>query len=161
MIELEEGMEEVRVPRGMLVAAAVLITLAASFAFTARSTGTGATRIAAPGVATTALSRELRFADGADGSIVISDAATGAVVETVPPGTNTFVRGALRGLAFDRRRAGVGREPPFRLALWRDGRLTLTDPTTGVTLDLDAYGPDNRAAFANLLPDRRTAISVN
>lgn len=161
MIELEEGMETLHVPRGILLAAAALILLASSLAFTARRTGTGAVLIAAPAAETTAQSRELRFADRADGAIVVTDAATGATVEVVAPGTNTFIRGALRGLAFDRRRAGIGSEPPFRLTLWRDGRLTLTDPTTAVTLDLDAYGPDNRVAFASLLHKDVTKVSVN
>lgn len=161
MIEMEEGMETVHVPRGMLLAAAALILLASSLAITARRTGTGAVLIAAPAVETTAQSRELRFADRPDGGIVITDATTGATVQVVAPGTNTFIRGALRGLAFDRRRAGIGPEPPFRLSLWRNGRLTLTDPNTAVTLDLDAYGPDNRVAFAKLLQTDTIVVSVN
>ncbi|HEX8275908.1 MAG TPA: photosynthetic complex assembly protein PuhC [Longimicrobiaceae bacterium] len=152
MIEFEEEPQAMRVPRPMLLAAAALIALAVALALTARVSDAGATRIAAPAAAQTRAARDLRFADRADGGIVVTDAATGAVAGVVEPGSNTFVRGAMRGLAFERRKRGVGPEAPVRLARWRDGRLTLEDPATGVVLDLAAYGPDNREAFARLLP---------
>jgi putative photosynthetic complex assembly protein len=82
-------------------------------------------------------------------------------VHVVEPGVNSFIRGAVRGLAFGRQRRGVGAEMPFRLSRWPDGRLTLGDPATGSVLDLDAYGGDNRRAFASLLPKVRRGISVN
>ena len=39
----------------------------------------------------------------------------------------------------------------FELAVGADGRLTLRDPATGLTLDLLAFGPTNAGAFARLL----------
>jgi putative photosynthetic complex assembly protein len=41
---------------------------------------------------------------------------------------------------------------PFRLALHADGRLTLEDPATSRTIELQAFGPANSGAFARLLP---------
>jgi putative photosynthetic complex assembly protein len=43
-------------------------------------------------------------------------------------------------------------EPPFNLTLWKNGTLSLTDKTTGRAIELGSFGPDNRAAFAALLP---------
>jgi putative photosynthetic complex assembly protein len=75
----------------------------------------------------------------------------GRVVDVLPPGTNGFVRGVLRGLARERRRQEIGQQPPFRLTLWDDGRLSLEDETTGRRIELEAFGPTNLAAFARLL----------
>jgi len=34
---------------------------------------------------------------------------------------------------------------------WRNGRLTLDDPETGYHIELNAFGPDNVAAYRTLL----------
>lgn len=94
--------------------------------------------------------RELRFVDRPDGGIAVLDAA-GAAVDVAEPGTNGFLRGALRGLARERKRRDVGPEAPFRLTAWADGRLTLDDMATGGRLELEAFGPTNAAVFARLL----------
>ena len=151
-IHFDEKPEALRVPRGMLLAAAALIVMAGGMAATARATGTGSVRIATAEPARALAVRELRFADRADGGIVVTDAATGAVVHQVEPNTNTFIRGAMRGLAYRRRAGGVGADAPFRLSRWPGGRLTLEDPATGALLDLAAFGPSNADAFAILLP---------
>jgi hypothetical protein len=49
----------------------------------------------------------------------------------VEPGTQGFLRGALRALVRERRQHGLGDEQPFRLLAHPDGRLTLEDPATG------------------------------
>lgn len=99
------------------------------------------------------VSRDLRFLDEADGSVRIVDAATGQIAGIVPAGSKTgFIRGVMRGLARDRHMRGLGDGPPFRLTLWRDGELSLTDPATARAIELTAFGSTNRAAFAALLP---------
>lgn len=97
--------------------------------------------------------RELRFADRADGAVLITEAdsgATVAVVETETEGGG-FIRGVLRGLARERRMYGVGSSPPFTLTLWQDGSISLVDSATGRNVELGAFGPDNRATFVALL----------
>jgi putative photosynthetic complex assembly protein len=96
-------------------------------------------------------SRPLRFEDMRDGSIRVTDARTGQIAASVEPGTNGFIRGTLRGLARERKRQGIGIEPPFMLTRWADGRLSLEDPTTSRVIALDAFGPTNGEAFAQLL----------
>ena len=111
-------------------------------------------RISGPSVVETTGSvvtqRDLRFADGADGSVIITDAQDGSPVEVLT-GENGFIRGTLRGLARPRRSEGIGSEDAFRLAAWSDGRLTLDDPATGRHLELEAFGSLNTEVFAKML----------
>ena len=158
-IHIEDDGPPPRVPRAMLLAAAAMIVLVAGMALAARVTGAGSVRIATG--AHPAAQRELRFADRADGAVVVTDARTGGTVHVLEPGDNSFVRGAMRGLAFVRRRDGIGPEHPFRLSRWPGERLTLEDPATGTVLDLAAYGTSNQAAFSELLPKVRREITVN
>jgi putative photosynthetic complex assembly protein len=134
-------------PKAPLVGAAALVVVALLAVALVRITGVGVIRVPdAPAVET----REFRFADQADGSISVQDARTREVVDTVAPGTNGFLRSTLRGLARERKRQGIGPEPPFRLIGRADGRLTLEDPATGRRVDLESFGPSNAAVFAQL-----------
>lgn len=98
--------------------------------------------------------RNLRFQDMKDGGITVFDAANQQVVERVPPGTNGFLRGTLRGLARERKREGIGQEIAFRLTGRSDGRLLLEDPSTKRLIDLGSFGPTNAAVFARLLLEK-------
>ena len=98
--------------------------------------------------------RDLRFIDRPDGSVFIQDADTLGAASVIAAGSKTgFIRGVTRGLARDRRMRSIGAAPPFRLTLWQDGELSLTDSATGRTIELGAFGETNRAAFAALLPN--------
>jgi len=96
-------------------------------------------------------SRDLHFADRADGAVVVSDAVTGRQVEIVEPGADGFVRGAMRGLVRQRRIAEIGPDLPFRLSTWSNGRITLQDTANGNTMELHAFGRTNVEAFLRLL----------
>lgn len=100
--------------------------------------------------------RDLRFEDRPDGAVAIVDARNGAVVALLPPGEGGFVRGALRGLARERRmhEAG-GADVPFRVSVWEDGRLTLEDTATGRLVDLGAFGQTQVQTFARLVTTGR------
>ncbi len=141
-------------PRAALIGAAALVGVAIASALVARLGDIGGTRLA---LTTPVEVRELRFADRDDGAVVVIDGPTGVVTDAFAPGTNGFVRGALRGLARERKRQDIGAEPPFRLTRWADGRVTLDDPTTGRVVDLVAFGPTNAAAFTRLLTAQREA----
>ncbi len=119
--------------------------------------GVGAVRLAGVSAqqqadARTVASRLLRFEDGRDGSIAVRDADSGALLSTIAPGTNGFLRSAMRGLVRERKRQGLGPEQPFELLGRADGRLTLVDPGTGRRIDLEAFGPSNAEVFVRLLP---------
>lgn len=103
-----------------------------------------------PDAATLAV-RQLRFEDRDDGGIEVRDARSGALLDTVAPGTNGFLRSTMRGLVRERKRQGLGPETPFELLGRSDGRLTLVDPGTGRRVDLESFGPNNSAVFARLM----------
>ena len=140
-------------PRGALFGPAAIMTLAIVAAGTARLTGIGTSHVPAGAPVE---SRDLRFADRADGAVVITEAGTGRVVDVASPGTNGFLRSTLRGLARDRKQREIGAEAPFRLTRWADGRLSLQDEATGRSIDLGAFGPTNAAVFAHLMTGSAT-----
>lgn len=96
--------------------------------------------------------RTLRFLDTADGGVDIVEASNGALVKRIAPGGETgFIRGVMRGMARDRHMRGLDASAGFALTLWRNGQLSLEDTATGRTLELGAFGADNRRQFAELL----------
>ncbi len=139
---------DIPIPRGVLVAAAIMVvvtTLAAAFV---RLTGIGFAHYPdAPAVA----QRDLRFVDESDGTISVLVSPGGERIASIGAGQENFLRGTMRGLARARRAVDIGPEPPFRLIGRADGRLTLEDPSTGRRVDLESFGPDNAVVFARLL----------
>jgi len=111
-------------------------------------------------------------------SLIINDAQNGDILLTVTntssssqtennnqiltfSGEQGFLRGTLRALARERRMRNLTSEAPFELALHQDGRLTITDTLTGKGIDLEAFGPDNVAVFANILTQSVGKPSLN
>jgi putative photosynthetic complex assembly protein len=143
-----DPIHEQTIPRGALLGAGALLVAAVVATAVARYTGVGTTHLPA---AAPVAAAELRFLDGADGSVVVLSYPEGVEVAVLPPGQHGFARGVLRGLARDRRLAHLDSGPPFRLVRWSDGRLSLEDPATRRAVALEAFGPDNARVFAGLL----------
>ena len=101
--------------------------------------------------------RDLRFVDLGAGEVAVQDWPGGRRVATLAPGSENFIRGVLRGLARERRSIGIGDTEPFRITRFADGRLTLEDRATGRILFLNAFGPTNVGAFAQLLDGENSA----
>ena len=99
----------------------------------------------------TVATRALRVDAAENGRVVLTDAESGAPVAVVPAGGESFVRGILHGSAISRRLFGVDPLLPYRLTALSDGRLTLTDEFTHITIDLVSFGPTNARSFALLL----------
>jgi putative photosynthetic complex assembly protein len=137
------------VPRAALLAVGALLLLVLLGTAGVRLSGSG---IRAPDAAPVA-QRSLRFEDRPDGSVAVLDARSSQQIESVQ-GEAGFLRGALRALARERRKQGLGAEPAFELVARADGRLTLADPATGERIDLESFGPTNAAVFARLLNPR-------
>lgn len=138
---------DIRTPLPLLVAAGCMIASVVVFTAVSKQTGFGAVR-AAPATSEDVL--RLRFADEADGGVGVYDPATGEQLFVYAPDRDGFVRTALRAMAFDRRKAGVDAMPPFELGRAASGRLTLSDPSTGQWISLDAFGAGNARSFAAL-----------
>ncbi|NJM36186.1 MAG: hypothetical protein HC850_17490 [Rhodomicrobium sp.] len=86
---------------------------------------------------------------------------TGSIAVFAEPGgdgrygrarSNGFLRGTLRALVRERRQNEAHMSAPFRLVRRADGSLTLDDPVTGRSINLNAFGPANSGAFASLMP---------
>jgi putative photosynthetic complex assembly protein len=137
-----------RIPRAALVGAGALVVGSLLVVGVARLTGY---RPAQPDVSAVVESRDLRFEDRADGAVLVYSSPHDRLVDTLPPGSNGFVRGVLRGLVRERRADKIGAGPPFRLTRWADGRLSLDDPSTGRHIDLEVFGTINARAFADIL----------
>jgi putative photosynthetic complex assembly protein len=142
---------EVGIPRGVLIAAGLLVVTSIAASGFARVTQIGTVRLADVDPVTTA---RLSFEDRADGSVVVVDVEDGVERAAYPMGQGGFVRSVLRGLARERARRGLDDSIPFELTRWADGRLSLSDPATGRSVELDAFGPDNARPFLHLLASR-------
>ena len=148
---MSEAVADRNVPRGALIGAAALISFALVAAAIGKATDFGAVRAtySAP-----VSSVALQFQDRPDGGISVITPETGSVVGVIAAGTDGFVRTALRSLAFDRQRRGVGSAPPFAIVTWPNGQTTLDDPSTGRRVELAAFGVSNMQTFARLTTAR-------
>jgi len=137
----------------VLIAAGVFVVFSIGAIIFAQVTGFGTMHGQAGTVEET---RVLRFADRADGAVLIYDETEGRQVDELAPATNGFLRVVLRGFARDRQQRQIGPEVPFQLRRWSDGHLTLNDPGTQREVDLSVFGPTNRDAFSRLLTVGKT-----
>ena len=136
------------VPRAALIGAAVLVLGALGLAAGVRLSGVNIHQAAAP---VPRLVRELWFVDQANGAVQVLDAESGQQIATLEPGQDGFVRATLRTFVHERRMRHVGPREPFRLLADGAGRLLLEDRATQRSVELEAFGPTNAAAFARLL----------
>lgn len=133
-------------PRWVLFCAGGILALSLISVGLVRLTGNGPDQLAAAPTA----QRSLVFLDSQDGGVRVEDGATGQML-TVLHGEQGFVRGALRALSRERYARGIGSSQPFYLIARVDGRLTLLDPATGQTVDLESFGPTNAGQFGQFL----------
>jgi putative photosynthetic complex assembly protein len=96
---------------------------------------------------------DLLFSDAKDGSVLVQNAQTKAVLLTIKPGEDAFIRAVLRGFVRDRNARKLGTDAPFRLYRLVDSRLVIEDTATAKQINLRAFGPTQQAAFARLLPE--------
>ncbi len=94
--------------------------------------------------------RLLRFVDQPDGSISAIDHHNNRLVQNFQ-GEQGFLRGTLRALVRERRMRSLTEQAPFELIAYRDGRLTLRDPSTSATIALESFGTTNLGVFARLI----------
>ena len=99
--------------------------------------------------AATVWQRDLVFADGPQGSVIVKDAQSQTEIAQFE-GEQGFLRSTLRALVRERKRQNIGPDAPMQLLGRADGRLTLLDPSTQQRIDLEAFGPSNASVFAGL-----------
>lgn len=135
------------VPKPMLIGIGVLIVTVVLFTAVSRLTGFATATVAEFEAEQTLM---LNFTDEEDGAIGVFLAETGERLHTYPPETGGFVRTAMRALALDRRKLGVGQVPPVELVRTTENTFVLRDPATGKRVTLDAFGDDNEGQFTLL-----------
>ena len=153
-VVVREAAKANKLPRGILVGMALLVSFALTASSLGRLTGVGTLQMPRLRAVETLV---LRFVDQDDGGVSVQDASDGRIFYEVAPGTNGFVRATLRGLVSERKRDHIGPETPFTLSRWSDGTISLGDSTTGRRINLDAFGPTNAQAFAILFAARDRA----
>ncbi len=92
--------------------------------------------------------QRLHFEDRPNGDVAVLDEAGRELTRIA--GEQGFLRIALRTLARERLRQGLGPQAPFELTGHANGRLSLRDPATGVRIPLESFGPTQVATFARL-----------
>lgn len=98
--------------------------------------------------------RDIVITGAHDTEITITDAQTGELIRQLAPTEGGFVRGSLRALTRMRFVAELPETLPYRLIEWENGSVSLSDTATGERLYLNAFGPDNAAAYAEMLASR-------
>jgi len=155
MIVREYEKDEITVHRvplllmGGIVLLSILLTASVTFGFVEKSSVPSKARAEA-GV-TAVNERTLRFFDESDGTVRVEDGSSGEVLARFGLGEGGFIRASVRSLVHQRRIRGLGPEVPFRLTEWETGAMTLLDPATGRSVEVNAFGPENRRVYAQLL----------
>lgn len=93
----------------------------------------------------------VRFVDRPGGRVAVIEHSTNRTVAILAPMTFGFVRTVMRGMAFNRRRAGLGHEAPFWISRRAGDQFYLTDSKTNRTMYLNAFGLTNAKTFGLLL----------
>lgn len=96
-------------------------------------------------------SRQIRFVELPADLLLVQDASTGQPIARINAGQNGFLHAVVHGLSVTRHRAGVALSQPYGLSLYEDGRLVLTDPPTGTSIDMEGFGPTNSAGVLAFL----------
>ncbi len=90
--------------------------------------------------------------EGHDAQAVTVRNPDGSVMLDLPHGG--FVTVVQSGLATERKKHGVDPLRPVRIVEYANGRLAAEDPDTGWSIELYAFGSDNKAAFERLLDQK-------
>lgn len=140
-----------RFPTLPLYAAMALIGFAAAATVFGTATGIGTVR---DEFGQPLAIRDVVLSGTIDKQIDVIDAQTKAVIASYAGGEGGFVRGSMRALSRIRLVTDVASAEPYRIIRWQNGALTLSDTVSGERIYLDAFGPDNAAAFAKLLEEK-------
>jgi len=136
------------VPRKALFAAGMLICFTLGVVGFARYTGykwdwrQGGTVVA---------TRSIEFLQANNGDVKVKDASTGKVLGSYTFTENAFMRTVMLGLRKERAIVADGKNQPFNVQQWNDGRVTVSDPVSGRYFEMAAFGRHQVETFANFL----------
>ena len=133
-------------PKGAIMGIGALMLLTIGIAGSSRMLGLGHIDM---GPTTAVESLNLNFKDLPSGGVLVTDADSGKLVSNVLPTTGGFLRGIMRALVRDHDLQQKPAGTSFRLTQWADGRLSIADPATNESFELEAFGHTNEAVFAS------------
>lgn len=123
----------------------------ASLAITTFAVVTGREPVAQPAMAEVKRERWI-ILEGHDAQAVTVRNSDGSLLLDLAHGG--FVTVIQNGLATERRKHRVDPLKPVRVVEYANGRLAVEDPETGWSIELYAFGQDNKAAFERLLDQK-------
>ncbi|MFN3643703.1 MAG: photosynthetic complex assembly protein PuhC [Gemmobacter sp.] len=136
------------VPRPMLIACGALVAVA--LAFTTYAVVTDRPTIAQPTPAAAVKDRMLVLEGGSAQAVTVRAPDGSLIVALDHGGFITVVQGGLHRARLVK---GVDQTLPVRLVEYANGRLALEDPSTGWSVELGAFGNQNKASWAALLAE--------
>ncbi|MEL6541131.1 MAG: photosynthetic complex assembly protein PuhC [Pseudomonadota bacterium] len=99
--------------------------------------------------------RSIKFHDGANGDVWVSDAETGEELGRYPQGKGGFVRATARAMATGRQQRGFDSLVPFELIAWDNGAMTLRDTQTERSVELHAFGRNTHEIYKDIMAKGR------
>lgn len=108
--------------------------------------------VAVPPMTEVVETRDIILESDTSGSAFVRD-VDGTVLADLGPGQGGFLHTIWRAVKRERVRYRVGLDGPVTINLHEDNRLRLFDPSTGESIDLNAFGSKNVGAFRALLED--------
>jgi putative photosynthetic complex assembly protein len=143
----------VQVPRYLAVAAVTLLGFSLLMAAVSKQTGIGRT----PDTSAQTQMRMLSFERQDDNSMLVVDAVSGETLDRFASADEGFIPGALRGLQYERRRHGKPVMAPYKLIAAPGRGIALIDPSTGLYVQLEAFGSGNAKDVSRYLPTTRVS----
>ncbi|MEM1238144.1 MAG: photosynthetic complex assembly protein PuhC [Pseudomonadota bacterium] len=147
---VDEVYDKERIQRIMM--RGVFVLLMVILALVALSRLTDRPLVAVPPVTEVVDTREIVLESDTSGRAFVRD-VDGTVLVDLGPGEGGFLHTMWRAVQRERVRYRVDQGGPVTVNLHEDGRLRLFDPSTGGTIDLNAFGSKNIGAFRALLED--------
>ncbi|MDX2288141.1 MAG: photosynthetic complex assembly protein PuhC [Hyphomicrobiaceae bacterium] len=96
--------------------------------------------------------RQIAFTTTAEGNVEVRDFGTGKILGFYDRDENAFVRTVMLGLMHDRSLTRPDdKTTPFRITRWHDGRVSVSDPVSGRSIELAAFGRNQVETFEKLL----------
>lgn len=127
---------------------AMLALALSAVAIAGYASATGRVPSGQPTASAVVSERMLILQGGGAQAVTVLDAGGDLLVDLPHGGFVTVVQNALET---QRRRAGIDPLAPVRLVDYAGGRLALEDPVNGWSVELYAFGDDNKAAWERLL----------
>jgi len=88
--------------------------------------------------------------DGVTGAVRVHD-TNGTLIANLDAEAGGFISGVHRVIIRERTKHRTALQGPVTLQAFENGRMAITDPSTGWKADLMGFGADNARAFAQLL----------